>query len=522
MSNSAYDSLFDDLLEGIISEADFLKLEAEMIVDEEVRKAYYSRLKLHTALETEMASADSPAGGVSAPVSSRRRLDGLLISCLAALCILIGLLVWKMAGERADYLAAKEEPVAKGFGVLADESGDAAWNSLSLLEGDLLPEGVVELVSGMVKLELFNGVDIVAYGPARFEVISDFHLHLVSGRIVCRVPESLEGFRVEIPSGEIFDYGTEFEVEIGESFESIDVLSGLVEWRGRTGEKERIEAGHGVKLSESNGVEKRAREIASMDDLERGFDEVAAKRHREWDDQLKLLKNDPRVLALYSMGNVSRDGSHLADLSGAQPDGRIIRTERAMNRWGDPYGGIDFTSTGSRIHVDIEDELESLTLMSWVKIDSLDRLYNSLFLTDGHEQFEPHWQIMNDGRMFFSVKALDEKGKSDKHIAYSPPIWTPEKSGQWMHLATVYDGKAYTVTHYVNGKAVSIDQIKEGLRAEVVKIGAASIGNWSQPRYKNTPEFAVRNLNGTMDELILFSAPLSAGEISELYESGKP
>ena len=193
-----------------------------------------------------------------------------------------------------------------------------------------------------------------------------------------------------------------------------------------------------------------------------------------------------------------------------------------MNRWGDPYGGIDFTSTGSRIHVDIEDELESLTLMSWVKIDSLDRLYNSLFLTDGHEQFEPHWQIMNDGRMFFSVKALDEKGKSDKHIAYSPPIWTPEKSGQWMHLATVYDGKAYTVTHYVNGKAVSIDQIKEGLRAEVVKIGAASIGNWSQPRYKNTPEFAVRNLNGTMDELILFSAPLSAGEISELYESGKP
>ncbi|MDF1739574.1 MAG: hypothetical protein P1U86_10480 [Verrucomicrobiales bacterium] len=522
MSGSGYDSLFDDLLEGIISEADFLKLEAEMIVDEEVRKAYYERLKLHTGLETEMASSDSVVGNASVPVSARRRLDGLLISCLAALCILIGLLVWKMVGERADYLAARQEPVAKGFGVLANESGDAVWSSVSLLEGDLLPGGTMELVSGMVKLELFNGVDLVAHGPARFEVVSDFHLRLVSGRIMCRVPESLEGFRVEIPSGEVFDYGTEFEVEIGDSFESIDVLSGLVEWQGRSGEKERIEAGHGVKVTEANGVEKRAREIASMDELERGFEEVSAKRHQEWERRLKKLNADPRVLALYSMGNVSSDGAHISDLSGAQPDGRIIRTERAMNRWGDPYGGIDFTPTGSRIHVDIEDELESLTLMSWVKIDSLDRLYNSLFLTDGHEQFEPHWQIMNDGRMFFSVKALDEKGKKDKHIAYSPPIWTPEKSGRWMHLATVYDGTAHTVTHYVNGKAVSIDQIKEGLRAEFVKIGAASIGNWSQPRYKNTPEFAVRNLNGTMDELILFSAPLSAGEINELYESGKP
>ncbi len=522
MSESAYDSLFDELLEGIISEADFLKLEAEMIVDESVRNSYYERLKLHTTLQVEMESSDSVAGSGSVSSAPRRRLDGLLLSCLVALCVLIGLLVWKMAGDRETYLSGKEEPVAKGFGVLSKESGDAAWKQVSLLEGDLLPGGAIELVSGMVKLELFNGVDVIAHGPARFEVVSDFHLRVDGGKIMCRVPESLHGFRVEIPSGEILDYGTEFEIEIGDGFESIDVLTGLVEWHGASGATERIEAGNGVKLSEAAGVEKRSRSIPSMSDLERGFEEVVEARHREWQTRLEQLSEDPRVLALYSMESVVPQISRIADLSGSQEDGTIIRTERAMSRWGNPYGGIDFTPTGSRIHVDIENELESLTLMTWVKIDSLDRLYNSLFLTDGHEQHEPHWQILNDGRMFFSVKAHDVKGKKDKHISYSPPIWTPEKSGQWMHLATVYDGKTFTVTHYVNGKAVSIDQIKKGLRADYVKIGSASIGNWSQPRYKNSPEFAVRNLNGTIDEFILFSTPLSAGEISELYESGKP
>ncbi len=522
MSESMNDSLFDDLLEGVISEADFLKLEAEMIVDEEVRKAYYDRLKLHTTLQTEMDSSGSVAGSASVSSSPRRRLDGLLVSCLVALCVLIGLLVWKMAGDRETYISQKEEPVANGFGVLARESGDAVWKQVSLLEGDLLPGGVIELVSGMVKLELFNGVDVIAHGPARLEVISDFHLRVDNGKILCRVPESLHGFRVEIPSGEILDYGTEFEIEVGEGFESIDVLSGLVEWHGASGEKERIEAGNGIQLSGASAIEKHTRVIPSMSELERGFEAGLKKRHQQWQLRLEQLREDPRVLALYSMERVERQSSQIADLSGAQDDGTIIRTERAMSRWGNPYGGIDFTPTGSRIHVDIGNELESLTLMSWVKIDSLDRLYNSLFLTDGHEQYEPHWQIMNDGRMFFSVKAHSEKGKKDKHIAYSPPIWTPEKSGQWMHLATVYDGKDYTATHYVNGKAVSIEPIQESLRADYVKIGSASIGNWSQPRYKNSPEFAVRNLNGTMDEFILFSAPLSAGEISDLYESGKP
>ncbi|MFT5126628.1 MAG: hypothetical protein ACI8W8_000223, partial [Rhodothermales bacterium] len=175
--------------------------------------------------------------------------------------------------------------------------------------------------------------------------------------------------------------------------------------------------------------------------------------------------------------------------------------------------------TGSRVRLNIPGDHRSLTFFCWVRIDSLDRWFNSLFLTDGHELHEPHWQIMDDGRLFFSVKARD--AKHDKHIAYSPPFWTPALSGKWLQIATVYDVDAKTTTHYVNGEQISQDRIPGADVVDTVRIGAASIGNWSEPK-REDPHFAVRNLNGAMDEFAIFSAALSAAEIADLYEKGQP
>ena len=50
--------LMDALLEGEISEADFLTLEAQLAVDDELRKEYLQRVTLTTLLEAEAASAE--------------------------------------------------------------------------------------------------------------------------------------------------------------------------------------------------------------------------------------------------------------------------------------------------------------------------------------------------------------------------------------------------------------------------------------------------------------------------------
>jgi hypothetical protein len=167
----------------------------------------------------------------------------------------------------------------------------------------------------------------------------------------------------------------------------------------------------------------------------------------------------------------------------------------------------------------------SLSLICWVKINSLDRWYNSLFLTDGHDLHEPHWQIMDDGRLFFSVKKRDtwdaSQGEKDKHIYYSPPFWSPTLSGQWLMIATVYDVDRQLVTHSLNGEVLSQEAVPHEYSVDEVSIGTASLGNWGLPE-RDEPRFAVRNLNGSMDEFMLFGAALSDLEVQEIYEQGAP
>ena len=205
--------------------------------------------------------------------------------------------------------------------------------------------------------------------------------------------------------------------------------------------------------------------------------------------------------------------------------GSVVAAREANNRWGRPQEALDFSPAGSRVRLSVTDPLHSLTLLCWVKINSLDRWYNSLFLTDGHELNEPHWQIMDDGRLFFSVKKNDRwdrsRGIMDKHIFYSPQFWDPSLSGQWLMLATTYDIEKRQVTHLLNGKKLSQERIPDEYLVETVRIGNASLGNWGLPE-RDDPKFAVRNLNGSMDEFALFNTALSAEEIYEIYANGKP
>ena len=106
---------------------------------------------------------------------------------------------------------------------------------------------------------------------------------------------------------------------------------------------------------------------------------------------------------------------------------------------------LEFRRPGSRVRVNIPGEFQAFTFMCWVRIDSLDRWYNALFMGDGYETGEPHWQIRDDGKLMLSVMIDDSRPhpkwpKNRFHEVYlSEPIWDLSMSGQWMHLASVFD-----------------------------------------------------------------------------------
>ena len=80
-------------------------------------------------------------------------------------------------------------------------------------------------------------------------------------------------------------------------------------------------------------------------------------------------------------------------------------------------------------------------------------------------------------------------------------------------IAVTYDVDARLVTHFLNGDVAQQGSVcRTSISSQTVRIGNASIGNWGMPAYRNEPEFAVRNLNGSVDEFTLFGRrPVGGG-----------
>lgn len=425
----------------------------------------------------------------------------------------------------------KIEPSARGFAVLTGVDG-AEWGSHpDLAQGDLVPSGEVHLRSGVAQLELFSGVTLVIEGDAAFEIHSSMEMSVSRGKLRANVPAPAHGFRIRSSEGEVVDLGTEFAVIITPGKSEVHVIDGEVEWHpaGKSAKK-LMKKGEAVSWSEDGNQEKllaKAGDFVGMRELNVRLNNGRSDRRNEWLTYSRDLARDDRMVAYFPMsqpGEWHRKLYNEARNDGDASDGAIVVAKRAVDRFGHENGALDFSGTGSRVRLNVAQELSSLTLMAWVKIDSLDRWYNSLLLTDGHELNEPHWQIMDDGRLFFSVKRrnYDRKEKvADKHVVYSKPFWSPAMSGKWTQIVTTYDTSTYMVIHYVNGRQIHREVLPENMQVDRVNIGPASIGNWSQPT-RDEAKFSVRNLNGSMDEFAIFSAALSADEIAALYQHGKP
>ena len=516
-----------------ISADAFVAFERALAVKPALREALaqYMALDTHLREGSESLSQQVGAWAPDPPLSmnSGVRMWPWALSLGMAAAVVMGMFLWFQAGADDEQVAQRAEPTAAGFGVLTREDRAQWTNQPSLSTGDLLPDGLLELAAGVVQVELFSGVTLVLEGPASFEVQSPMALKVNRGKVRALVPEPALGFRLLLPEGEVVDLGTEFAVEADSLVSEIHVFDGQVAWKSVSSPERVLVEGQAIRLAGDGTVEELRAEherFVGLSELSNRVDGGREIRRDRWLQHTREISRDPRMLAYFPM---SQDGLWKRTLFDASPrtrDGAIVAAQRTVDRFGYAGGALDFSPSGSRVRINVPEELNALTFVAWVKIDSLDRWYNSLLLTDGHELHEPHWQIMDDGRVFFSVKAHEAPRKvskkfQDKHIVYSPSIWSPSNAGKWTQLAVTYDGSNGEVIHYVNGSMSYREMLPENMRVETVRIGPATIGNWSEPK-RDDPGFAVRNLNGSMDEISIFSAVLPASDVMMLYDKGRP
>lgn len=411
---------------------------------------------------------------------------------------------------------------------------DVAWGTgqPQFEVGDALPPGRLNLATGFMQIEFFCGATVILEGPATIDLHSPLTARVRRGRLRAQVPPAARGFSLEVDDMTLVDLGTEFGLSVSDQGANIQVFDGEVELHPQGGLPRRLTAGNAL-LRDADGS------FSKTDVTPGGFLDLASlevraagqrnNRYLQWKQWSDQVRRDDRVIAYYAFdqtGDWLRRLSSSVEPPNRELDGAIVGAHHVPGRWS-AKGGLEFKRPGDRVRVQIPGEFSSLTFACWVRIDSLDRWYNSLFLTDHYNQGEPHWQILDTGQLFFSVryKADNAEGpaarKRTHHEVVSPPFWKPSLSGRWLHLATTYDANIGRTTHYLNGDVLHVEDIDSKLLVRTTRIGAASIGNWSIPTRPDA-EFAVRNLNGSIDEFVIFAAALSAEEIREMYDHGKP
>jgi len=550
-------TLIFQAIDQSITPADFERLQDLIETDPEVRQEYLRAVRLCDTLHDigmepdrsqQSSDAIKPTGsGVMLRPSSMSHIVQWSAVCLAFL--FVGVTAF-WAGQNnnvvpdAPFAENNSQPTVPREAHMAGHATlrrafDVDWqaDSNSWREGDILPGGILAFDAGVAEIDFFCGATLIVEGPARLDIQSDWSVTALEGRIRANVPPAARGFIVKAAESEIIDLGTEFAVEVTADNAHVTVLDGEVELRGGQHNGTHLLTGDGRSLKGERRQPNNWQTLSTSAELEERHRKAQAARFEGWRSFAEQLGNDERLIAYYPIASQSaeRTITNVA-ASGSARDGQILGpVGRSGGRFGPESTALEFARPGSRVRTMIEGEFEAYTFACWVRIDSLKHRYNALFMGDGYENGEPHWQIRDDGRVMFSVMVDDtqvieyfsehEQGivvDAGKHRVYSTePIWESSQSGQWFHLAAVYHPAAREVRQYVNGELLRTWPIKDEYYIKTLRIGPAEAGNWGQP-FRDSPWFAVRNLDGAIDELMIFDAALSNKEIQSIYEQGLP
>jgi len=507
-----------------LSDAEASELNALIKSDPDTAEKFAKIALLHQSLESGFQSGIIATRHPSSKIvgeSYLSKVAPMLPWGLATAAGIVALVAFNNSSPESTTSTAsvKEELHDTGFAVLT-RVVDAEWSgNITPTNGDFLTEGSLELSKGLAQIEFLSGVSLVVEGNAAFDIISPNEMRLVRGKLRAHVPEQAIGFQIHTPRGTALDLGTEFALDLTEENCELHVIDGEVEWHLKDEKEILLTGGKGLRLSNDKpaSINAEPARFTSPGDLARKVAHHQDSRFQSWLKHSHELRKRPDLVCYFPMTELQPWSRSLSPAREEFGPGSIVAAEQVKGRWPNKKA-LDFSPNGSRVRVTIPGEFQQLTFSTWTQIDSLDRQYNGLFLTDNYDEGKPHWQITEEGRLFFSIKL---PGDTFHHINLSPVIWDHSTSQRWIQLVTTYDVPSRTCTHYLNGELISREQAPKEKQLSALTIGNAQIGNWGLPT-KNEPEFAVRNLNGRLDEFTIFSSELTPEEVKSLYESGKP
>jgi hypothetical protein len=517
--------LFAAKADGTISPEDHERLCALLKDSAAARRDWFAFQDAESAL---LAWAQREALGREAGVAltanseDRRARGGGMLRYGGALAagIAIGVLAWaawpKSAKRGARELAAREEATTSSVAVLA-RGLNMEWAGAlpaPTVNAPLGP-GWLRLQRGVAEIEFFQGARLCVEGPAEVQLISTSEAFCRSGRFSAHVPPQARGFKIGTPKGDIVDLGTDFGLDLNAASPELHVFKGEVEWHQPQTQMRKLTTGTATALADAapaRALVANAGAFAFSQDLDGRVNAERLAAFQRWQQTSARWNADPA--ARLHLEFAEEKGSRTVRNSAVHADevaaGTIVGCNWTEGRWpGKP--ALQFRSVSDRVRVNIPGEYPQLTLAAWVQVHSLSmrQSQSSLCMSQGIEVGGIHWQVLHNGRLCLGLVAQAQPRVTDDYI--SPVVFTPERFGQWVHLAAVCDLAAGEVRFYVNGERLSSHRLK---RPIAPKPATAELGNWIPSSDYRGPH-PVRNLVGCIDDFSLFARALSDAEVRQ-------
>lgn len=521
MNPKRLSQLIEAHLEGRLTSTEAEELNRALVAEPEARRLFWEHTALH-GLTQEAARLEWL--GTASPEVERKIIRvswWRWAAPLAAAAVVVFLAVaWWMQPP-------KETEVTNGVAVLSRVVGVEWADASSPAAGAVLAPGTLRLKSGAVLVEFFSGARVVLEGPAELELISSTEAFLGAGKLSAQVPPPARGFTVGSPAARVVDLGTEFGLAVTDAATAeVHVFTGKVELlsAGTAKPKQSLTSGEAMRLSAgvwAQAVADRTTFLTESELARRGVAEseqrLAAWRvaSRAWsggelaNDRLRLPELSMRLHYRFEAASSAERvlTNSVADAR-AESHGSIVGGAWGEGRW-PGKGALEFRGAGDRVRLTGPESLAQVTFLAWVRVEALPHAMHALFSAETERVGALRWELTRAGQLRLRIGRDLGRSRLDWEAVNSEPFVTPERRGQWLLLATTFDGQ--TMRHYGNGRPIGAGA---SFTPPALHLGTAELGN--------SPSRDVRQLIGSVDEFAVLSRALSAEELRKLYEQGQP
>ena len=376
-----------------------------------------------------------------------------------------------------------------------------------------LAPGVLRLESGVAEIEFFHGARLCMEGPAEIQLISTGEAFCRSGRFRAHVPPQARGFTLRTPTGHIVDLGTDFGLDLNAPSPEVHVFQGEVELHRPTAQMQTLTSGIAAQLDNPSSQSRLAAnaEAFGFSDLDAGVNASQRLSFQKWQTTgaEDAQSADLRLRLDFQEGPGARtlrnSAAHGQDTLAAS----IVGCAWTEGRWPGKHA-LQFRSLSDRVRLRIPGDYTQFSVSCWVQLHGLNIKQSSLCMSEGIGGGSVHWQVLHDGSVCLGVGHDVTPNQSAWEDFISPVVFTPERHGQWVHIAVVYDAAAGEVRHYVDGSRISRHPIK---MPRTLTPGLLELGNWNSPPNPEFRKQPVRNFIGCMDEFSIYSKALKDSDM---------